>query len=82
LSADDKKLIHRISIFFPPFSVLLQVEMIFNSAIDQLSADDKKLPAVEGVLPLLKKGIGIHHGTRVLLCVAVCCGVLRPPFLP
>jgi len=38
------------------------VEMIFNSAIDQLSADDKKLPAVEGVLPLLKKGIGIHHG--------------------
>ena len=28
----------------------------------QLSADDKKLPAVEGVLPLLKKGIGIHHG--------------------
>ena len=38
------------------------VDMIFNSAIEQLSADDKKLPAVEGVLPLLKKGIGIHHG--------------------
>jgi ATP-dependent RNA helicase DOB1 len=38
------------------------VDMIYSSAIDQLTADDKKLPAVEGILPLLKKGIGIHHG--------------------
>jgi ATP-dependent RNA helicase DOB1 len=26
-----------------------------------LSEDDKKLPQVEHVLPLLKRGIGIHH---------------------
>jgi hypothetical protein len=31
--------------------------MIYASAIDQLTADDKKLPAVEGILPLLKKGV-------------------------
>lgn len=38
--------------------ILLQV---FNNAIDQLSDDDKKLPQVESILPLLKRGIGIHH---------------------
>ena len=27
-----------------------------------LSADDKKLPAVNNLLPLLLRGIGIHHG--------------------
>eukprot|EP00960_Hanusia_phi_P004771 138374-Hanusia_phi.AAC.1 len=37
------------------------IDMIFNSAIDSLSADDRKIPAVEGILPLLKRGIGIHH---------------------
>ncbi|GAB1608438.1 exosome RNA helicase MTR4-like [Argonauta hians] len=35
---------------------------VFNNAIDSLSDSDKKLPQVENVLPLLKKGIGIHHG--------------------
>lgn len=38
------------------------VQEVFNNAIDSLSDDDKKLPQVEHVLPLLKKGIGIHHG--------------------
>ncbi|ELU06394.1 hypothetical protein CAPTEDRAFT_155216 [Capitella teleta] len=38
------------------------VEEVFNNAIDTLSDEDKKLPQVEHVLPLLKKGIGIHHG--------------------
>ncbi|CAH1772734.1 unnamed protein product [Owenia fusiformis] len=38
------------------------VEEVFNNAIDALSDEDKKLPQVENVLPLLKKGIGIHHG--------------------
>ncbi|RUS69233.1 hypothetical protein EGW08_023004 [Elysia chlorotica] len=37
------------------------VEEVFNNAVDSLSDDDKKLPQVEHVLPLLKKGIGIHH---------------------
>lgn len=34
---------------------------VFHNAIDQLSEDDKKLPQVESILPLLKRGIGIHH---------------------
>ncbi len=37
------------------------VEEVFNNAINILSDEDKKLPQVELVLPLLKKGIGIHH---------------------
>ncbi|EDQ87492.1 uncharacterized protein MONBRDRAFT_35219 [Monosiga brevicollis MX1] len=39
-----------------------QIEMIFKNAIDILSEDDKQLPQVSQVLPLLLKGIGIHHG--------------------
>lgn len=35
---------------------------MFNNAIDVLNEEDKKLPQVEHVLPLLKRGIGIHHG--------------------
>jgi len=37
------------------------IETIFNNAIDSLSEDDKNLPAVLNILPLLKRGIGIHH---------------------
>ncbi|XP_031551910.1 exosome RNA helicase MTR4-like [Actinia tenebrosa] len=37
------------------------VDEVFNNAIDCLSDEDKKLPQVEHVLPLLKRGIGIHH---------------------
>lgn len=37
------------------------VEEVFNNAIDNLSDEDKKLPQVEHVLPLLRKGVGIHH---------------------
>lgn len=40
----------------------VSVEEVFNNAIDVLCEDDKKLPQVEHVLPLLKRGIGIHHG--------------------
>lgn len=35
---------------------------VFNNAIDALSDDDKTLPQVESLLPILKRGIGIHHG--------------------
>ena len=38
------------------------VQEVFKNAIDCLSDDDKKLPQVEHVLPLLMRGIGIHHG--------------------
>lgn len=37
------------------------VTEVFTNAIDCLSDEDKKLPQVEHVLPLLKRGIGIHH---------------------
>lgn len=30
------------------------VESVFNNAIDSLSEDDKKLPQIEHILPLLK----------------------------
>jgi ATP-dependent RNA helicase DOB1 len=38
------------------------IELIYNSAMDSLTEDDRKLPAVQNMLPLLKKGVGIHHG--------------------
>lgn len=34
---------------------------IFNNAIDLLSDEDKELPQIKNILPLLKRGIGIHH---------------------
>ncbi|XP_043722234.1 DExH-box ATP-dependent RNA helicase DExH9-like [Telopea speciosissima] len=37
------------------------IERIFWSAMDMLSDDDKKLPQVSNMLPLLKRGIGVHH---------------------
>jgi len=36
--------------------------LVFFNAIDSLSDDDKKLPQVQHILPLLKRGVGIHHG--------------------
>jgi len=38
------------------------IDEIFNNAIDSLSEDDKGLPQVENILPLLRRGVGIHHG--------------------
>ena len=38
------------------------IEQVFLNAIEALSDDDRRLPQVETLLPLLKKGIGIHHG--------------------
>lgn len=37
------------------------VTSIFTNAIDNLSEDDKKLPQIANLLPLLRRGIGIHH---------------------
>ncbi|XP_010906612.1 DExH-box ATP-dependent RNA helicase DExH9 [Elaeis guineensis] len=39
----------------------VNIETIFWSAMDLLSDDDKKLPQVTNMLPLLKRGIGVHH---------------------
>jgi ATP-dependent RNA helicase DOB1 len=38
------------------------IERVFVNAVDSLSEDDRKLPQIGAMLPLLKRGIGIHHG--------------------
>ena len=35
---------------------------IFMAAIESLSEEDQELPQIKGFLPLLSKGIGVHHG--------------------
>ncbi|TKA79880.1 hypothetical protein B0A55_03663 [Friedmanniomyces simplex] len=37
------------------------VTKVFNSAIQMLSDEDKELPQIQHILPLLRRGIGIHH---------------------
>ena len=37
------------------------VTKVFNSAIEILSEEDKELPQIQHILPLLRRGIGIHH---------------------
>jgi ATP-dependent RNA helicase DOB1 len=38
------------------------VSNIFTNAIENLAPDDRALPQIANILPLLKRGIGIHHG--------------------
>ncbi|RDB26840.1 ATP-dependent RNA helicase mtr4 [Hypsizygus marmoreus] len=38
------------------------VTNIFNNAIENLSQDDRQLPQITNLVPLLRRGIGIHHG--------------------
>jgi ATP-dependent RNA helicase DOB1 len=38
------------------------VANVFTNAISGLSDDDRTLPQIQHILPLLKRGIGIHHG--------------------
>ncbi|CAO1633444.1 unnamed protein product [Jaminaea pallidilutea] len=38
------------------------VTTVFNNAISALSEEDRGLPQIEHILPLLRRGIGIHHG--------------------
>jgi ATP-dependent RNA helicase DOB1 len=38
------------------------VEKIFANAIAGLAPADRTLPQIENILPLLRRGIGIHHG--------------------
>ncbi|KAJ6251246.1 exosome RNA helicase mtr4 [Anaeramoeba flamelloides] len=37
------------------------VELIFKNAIELLDEKDQKLPQIQLILPILKRGIGIHH---------------------
>jgi ATP-dependent RNA helicase DOB1 len=45
---------------------------VFQNAMEVLSEEDRKLPQVEQVLPLLKRGIGIHHGGKNDLKIEFC----------
>lgn len=49
------------SMTFNDDSEKAMVTKVFNSALDILSDEDKKLPQIEHLLPLLRRGIGIHH---------------------
>ena len=37
------------------------VKSVFENAVQSLGEDDRHLPQIEHVLPLLQRGIGIHH---------------------
>ncbi|TGZ83792.1 antiviral helicase [Ascodesmis nigricans] len=37
------------------------VGKVFENAISSLSEDDRSLPQIQHILPLLRRGIGIHH---------------------
>lgn len=37
------------------------VEAVFNNAIEVLSPEERKLPQILNTVPLLRRGIGIHH---------------------
>lgn len=50
------------SLAFNDDSEKAMVEKVFNSATEMLSDEDRKLPQIQHLLPLLRRGIGIHHG--------------------
>lgn len=37
------------------------VSKVFDSAIEMLSEEDRQLPQIINILPLLRRGIGVHH---------------------
>ncbi|CAO3674506.1 unnamed protein product [Rhizopus stolonifer] len=38
------------------------VSTVFTNAISGLNEDDRQLPQIQQLLPLLRRGIGVHHG--------------------
>lgn len=38
------------------------VNQVFNNAIASLNEDDRQLDQITQLLPLLRRGIGVHHG--------------------
>jgi len=37
------------------------VQEVYQNAMSSLAEDDRKLPAIEQLIPLLRRGVGIHH---------------------
>lgn len=49
------------SMAFNDDSEKAMVSKVFDSAIEMLSEEDKQLPQIQHILPLLRRGIGVHH---------------------
>jgi ATP-dependent RNA helicase DOB1 len=49
------------SMSFNEDSEKAMVSKVFDSALEMLSPEDKNLPQIQHLLPLLRRGIGIHH---------------------
>ena len=49
------------SMAFNDESEKAMVQKVFESAIESLSEEDKTLPQIQHILPLLRRGIGVHH---------------------
>lgn len=49
------------SLCFNEDSEKAMVRTVFNSAVDSLSEADRDLPQISNILPLLERGIGVHH---------------------
>jgi len=49
------------SMAFNDDSEKAMVQKVFESAIESLSEEDKTLPQIQHILPLLRRGIGVHH---------------------
>lgn len=37
------------------------VQKVFDSAMEMLSPEDRQLPQISNLLPLLRRGVGVHH---------------------
>ncbi|KAB5586084.1 rRNA-processing arch domain-containing protein [Coniochaeta sp. 2T2.1] len=49
------------SMSFNPPDQKTMVDKVFENALSQLSEEDRQLPQIQHILPLLRKGIGVHH---------------------
>jgi ATP-dependent RNA helicase DOB1 len=49
------------SMSFNPPDQKAMVDKVFENALQSLSEEDRKLPQIAHILPLLRKGIGVHH---------------------
>lgn len=53
--------VHTSKYAFNDESEKAMVRKVFTSAIESLSEEDRELPQIQNILPLLEKGIGVHH---------------------
>ncbi|KJK74415.1 hypothetical protein H634G_10322 [Metarhizium anisopliae BRIP 53293] len=49
------------SLSFNDDSEKAMVRKVFHSAIESLSEQDRELPQIKNLLPLLERGVGVHH---------------------